>query len=121
LGVSDLIIGLTIIAAGTSLPELASSVAAVTKGQHDLALGNVIGSNLFNTLAVVGLAGTIHPMSVARDVLTRDVLVMSALTLSLFLIGWGFRRPGRINRFEGIVLMACYVAYVVYLVTGVTG
>jgi cation:H+ antiporter len=117
-GVSDLIIGLTIVAVGTSLPELASSVIAARKGEHDIALGNILGSNLFNTLAVVGIAGVIRPMSVAPEVLSRDILVMAALTLALFVIGWGVRGPGRINRLEGAALMACYVGYTVYLVVG---
>lgn len=115
-GVDDLIIGLTIVAIGTSLPELASSIIAARKGEHDLALGNVIGSNLFNTLAVVGIAGVIHPMHVGYEVLSRDVLVMIALTLSLFALGYGFRGTGRINRLEGSLLVSCYVAYIGYLV-----
>lgn len=115
-GISDLVIGLTIVAVGTSLPELASSIAAIRKNEHDIALGNVLGSNLFNTLAVVGIAGAIHPMAVGPEVLTRDVPVMAALTLSLFLVGYGFRGPGRINRIEGAALLACYVAYTTYLV-----
>ncbi len=116
-GVSDLIIGLTVVAIGTSLPELASSLVAVRKGEHDLALGNVIGSNLFNTLAVVGIAGAIHPLSVGPEVFSRDVMTMSALTLSLFVIGYGFRGAGRINRVEGALLLACYAAYTAYLVS----
>jgi cation:H+ antiporter len=115
-GVSDLIIGLTIVAVGTSLPELASSVIATRKGEHDIALGNVLGSNLFNTLAVVGIAGTIHPMRVGPEVFSRDIMVMAALTISLFIIGYGFRGPGRINRFEGMALLACYLGYTSYLV-----
>lgn len=120
-GVSDLIIGLTIVAVGTSLPELASSVIATRKGEHDIALGNVLGSNLFNTLAVVGLAGVIHPLAVGPEVLCRDMLVMAVLTLSLFIIGYGFRGPGRINRIEGAVLLACYIAYTGYLIITVFG
>ena len=119
LGVSDLIIGLTVVALGTSLPELASSIAAIRKGEHDIALGNILGSNLFNTLAVVGIAGAIHPLSVGPEVLHRDLLVMAALTLSLFIFGFGFRGPGRINRFEGLLLLLAYVAYTTYLVYGV--
>ncbi|HKK91713.1 MAG TPA: calcium/sodium antiporter, partial [Desulfobacteraceae bacterium] len=72
-GVSDMIIGLTIVAVGTSLPELASSVIAARKGEHDIALGNVLGSNLFNTLAVVGIAGSIHPFAVEPETLSRDM------------------------------------------------
>jgi cation:H+ antiporter len=116
-GVSDLIIGLTIVAVGTSLPELASSIIATRKGEHDIALGNVLGSNLFNTLAVVGIAGAIHPMTVGSEVFNRDIVVMAALTLSLFVIGYGFRGPGRINRIEGTLLLACYVGYTGYLIS----
>ncbi len=119
LGVSDLIIGLTIVAIGTSLPELASSIIAARKGEHDIALGNVIGSNLFNTLAVVGIAGAIHPMVVPPEVISRDVLVMGLLTLSLFVIGYGFRGPGRINRLEGLFLLTCYIGYTSYLISTV--
>lgn len=120
-GVSDLIIGLTIVAVGTSLPELASSVIAARKGEHDIALGNVIGSNLFNTLAVVGIAGLIHPMEVGPEVFSRDIMVMAALSASLFLIGYGFGGPGRINRLEGAALLACYIGYTTYLVSGIFG
>lgn len=119
LGVSDLIIGLTIVAVGTSLPELASSVIAARKGEHDIALGNIIGSNLFNTLAVVGIAGVIHPMAVGPEVLSRDVLVMMVLTVSLFVIGYGFKKPGRINRLEGALLLMAYLAYTAYLISTV--
>ncbi|MFL1455198.1 calcium/sodium antiporter [Marinobacter sp. GN3S48] len=120
-GVSDLIIGLTIVAVGTSLPELASSVIAARKGEHDLALGNILGSNLFNTLAVVGIAGMISPMPVADEVLVRDLPVMAGLTFALFVLGYGFRGPGRINRLEGILLMACFIGYTAYLVTTTFG
>lgn len=116
-GVSDLVIGLTIVAVGTSLPELASSVIATRKGEHDIALGNVLGSNLFNTLAVVGVAGAIHPMTVGPEVLNRDISTMTLLTVSLFLFGYGFRGPGRINRLEGATLLACYVGYTIYLLS----
>lgn len=120
-GVSDLIIGLTIVAVGTSLPELASSVIAARKGEHDIALGNIIGSNLFNTLAVVGIAGTIHPMPVGPEVRSRDLLVMAGLTVSLFVLGYGFRGPGRINRIEGGLLLAAYAAYTALLISTVYG
>jgi cation:H+ antiporter len=120
-GVSDLIVGLTIVAVGTSLPELASSIIAARRKEHDIAFGNVLGSNLFNTLAVVGIAGIIHPLAVEPEVLSRDILVMAVLTVSLFAIGYGFRGPGRINRIEGAVLLACYVGYTTYLVITVFG
>lgn len=120
-GVSDLIIGLTIVAVGTSLPELASSVIAIRKGDHDIALGNVIGSNLFNTLAVVGIAGSISPLAVGPEVFYRDIMVMAVLTISLFVIGYGFRGAGRINRIEGAILLASFVGYTSYLVMSVFG
>ena len=116
-GVSDLIIGLTVVAVGTSLPELASSLIAVRRKEHDIALGNILGSNLFNTLAVVGIAGVIQPMSVEPVFFSRDMLVTVVLTLSLFVFGYGFRGPGRINRVEGAVLLSCFVAYTAYLIT----
>ncbi len=115
-GVGDLLIGLTIVAVGTSLPEFASSVIAARKGEHDIALGNILGSNLFNTLAVVGIAGLISPMEVGLEILSRDILVMALLTISLFLFGFGFRGPGRINRAEGSLLLVVYVGYTAYLV-----
>lgn len=114
-GISDLIIGLTIVAIGTSLPELASSLAATRKGEHDIAFGNVVGSNLFNTLAVVGIAGAIQPMQVDPAALHRDALCMGLLTLSLFVFGSGLRGPGRITRVEGAVLLSAYVGYNAYL------
>nr|WP_206019091.1 calcium/sodium antiporter [Salinicola acroporae] len=120
-GVSDLVIGLTVVAIGTSLPELASSISAVRKNEHDLVIGNVVGSNLFNTLAVVGLAGVIHPIDVDPDVLIRDWPVMAALTLALLVFGIGIKGQGRINRLEGAVLLISFVAYTAWLVYGVIG
>lgn len=117
LGISDLIIGLTIVAVGTSLPELASSIIAAIKGEHDIALGNIIGSNLFNTLTVVGIAGSISPMSVSSEVLYRDMSVMAALTLLLLVFGLGKKGKARINRFEGSILVLSYIAYTAYLVS----
>jgi cation:H+ antiporter len=116
LGVSDLIIGLTIVALGTSLPELASSIAAVRKGEHDIAFGNVLGSNLFNTLAGVGIAGAIKPMTVDAGVLQRDWSLMMGLTLMLFVMGFGlWGRKGQITRANGVGLLVVYVAYMGYL------
>lgn len=122
LGVSDLIIGLTIVALGTSLPELAASIIAVKKGEHDIAIGNVVGSNMFNLLAVVGIAGVISPMtSLSADVLSRDWLVMMAMTLALLFMAYGFRRAGRINRFEGAGLLVAFCAYNTWLIFSVIG
>lgn len=112
-GVSDLVVGLTIVAVGTSLPELASSIAAARKNEVDLAVGNIIGSNLFNTLAVVGIAGAISPMHVGQEVFTRDMLVMSVLTLLLLIFGFG--KKGQINRFNGFVFLLSYIGYNFYL------
>ena len=120
-GVSDLIIGLTVVAIGTSLPELASSIIAARKGENDIALGNILGSNLFNTLAVVGIAGMISPMAVEPEVLTRDIAVMAGLTVLLFIFAYGFRGMGRINRIEGAALIACYIGYTTYLISSVFG
>lgn len=119
-GVSDLIIGLTVVAVGTSLPELASSISALRRREHDLVLGNVVGSNLFNTLGVVGLAGIIHPIDVGGEVLARDWPVMAAMTLlmGIFAIGWRGRQ-GRINRLEGSLLLLMFVSYTAYLVVNV--
>ena len=116
LGVSDVIVGLTVVAVGTSLPELASSVIAARKGEPDIALGNVLGSNLFNTLAVVGIAGAINPLGIGKEFFYRDILTMTLLTLSLFVFGFGFKRKGRINRVEGCVLLTSYVIYTAVLV-----
>ncbi len=119
-GVSETIIGLTIIAVGTSLPELASSVLAARRGRHELALGNVIGSNIFNLMMVTGLAGIIRPLKIEPLVLNRDVPSMAFVTVLLFLFAFGFRgRPGRINRVEGLVLIMTYILYsfLVFLLT----
>ena len=122
LGVSDLVIGLTVVAVGTSLPELASSLAAISKREHDIALGNIIGSNLFNMLAVVGVAGITRPIigaentEVMRTVLLRDYPVMAGVTLLLFLFcaKWGKERA-MIGRAKGIIFLVLYVGYIAML------
>jgi cation:H+ antiporter len=111
MGISDLVIGLTVVALGTSLPELAATVMSALKNEHDIALGNVIGSNIFNLLAVLGLPGLINPEAIDTEVLTRDFPVMVGLTLALFVMAYGFRGPGRINRFEGTLLLAGFCGY----------
>lgn len=111
LGVSDLVIGLTIVAVGTSMPELAASVVSAIKKESDIAIGNIIGSNLFNTLGVLAVPGLIHPAALPDNVIFRDYPVMLALTVLLFLMAYGFRHPGRINRVEGGVLLICFFAY----------
>lgn len=115
LGVSDLVIGLTVVAIGTSLPELATSFLAAYRGQRDIAVGNVVGSNLFNLMCVLGLTGIVSPdpVPVADASLRVDFPVMLAATVVLVPIIWkGFQ----IRRWEGLVLMAAYVAYVTFLI-----
>ena len=120
LGVSELLIGLTIVAAGTSLPELASAIASARKGQNDFVLGNIIGSNFFNTLAVVGLSGTICPFKdVSPHVLSRDLPVMVLLSLSIGFFGINYRKPsgaGRIARLEGAAWLLVFVGYAALLI-----
>ena len=111
--ISDLVIGLTVVAIGTSLPELAASISAVRKNEHELALGNVIGSNLFNATMVIGISRLISPAAVEADLLSRDLPVLGILTLALFMLCFGFKGPdsGRINRIEGILLLLAYICY----------
>lgn len=117
LGVSDVIIGFTIVAIGTSLPELISSLVAAMKGESDLAFGNIIGSNLFNTLAVISVSGLIKPLTVSHEILVRDVSAMCAITLILFFFGIGLKGEGRINRLEGFALLTFYLGYSGYLIS----
>jgi len=121
LGVSDLIIGLTIVAIGTSLPELAASVIAVRKGEHDIAIGNVVGSNIFNLLAVLGIAGVIAPVTnLDPGIMARDWPVMMALTFGLSVMVYGFKSmQGQLSRVKGVLLLLAYVAYNVWLVMSV--
>lgn len=116
-GISDLIIGLTIVALGTSLPELAASIIAAKKGEHDIAIGNVVGSNMFNILAVIGIATVINPMNnIPVEVLNRDWLIMLVLTIALFIMSYSFKKKeGSITRKEGFILLVSYVAYNSYL------
>lgn len=116
-GVSDLIIGLTIVALGTSLPELAASIIAARKGEHDIAIGNVVGSNMFNILAVIGIGVVISPMNIISfEVLQRDWITMLLLTIALLFMAYGFKnKEGEITRLEGFILVVCYVAYNTYL------
>ncbi len=127
MGVSDLVVGLTVVAVGTSLPELAATVASAIKGHHDIALGNIIGSNLFNLLAVMAMPALINPAMLEPSVFSRDYLSMTAITLLLAFIlyfhrmlsGVGkntanvatTRKMGRIGRTEGVLLLLGYIAY----------
>ena len=122
LGVSDLVIGLTIVAAGTSLPELASAVASARRGENEFVLGNIIGSNLFNTLAVVGLATVIQPLVPGADgptafspyILSRDLPFVGGLSLTILIFGLNWRRwrsPGVISRWKAALWLASFAAY----------
>jgi cation:H+ antiporter len=115
MGVSDLLIGLTVVALGTSLPELAATVISALRNEHDIAIGNVVGSNIFNLLAVLGLPGLIHPITIDPSVLTRDYPAMAGLTVLLFVMAYGFTGPGRLNRLEGALLLLAFGAYQVLL------
>ena len=116
LGVSNLIIGLTIVALGTSLPELAASLIAAKNGQHDIAIGNVVGSNMFNILAVAGIAGFISPMTdLNPGVLLRDWPMVMGLTVGLLALAYGFGKQGIISRLDGVLLLIAFIAYNVLL------
>jgi cation:H+ antiporter len=112
LGLSELIIGLTIVAVGTSLPELATSIAGVVKKQHSIAVGNVVGSNLMNFTAIIGIPSILMPMEVEGVVLFRDYPMVFLVSLALWPIFWSRRRgAGRVNRWEALLLLAAYVLY----------
>lgn len=110
-GISDLVIGLTIIAIGTSLPELAASIAGVLKGEDDLALGNIIGSNIFNLLAVLAMPGLIAPGVIDGNAANRDSWVMLGLTLLVFVFCFNLRGTRQINRYEAGIFLFIFVAY----------
>ena len=117
LGVSEIVIGITLVALGTSVPELAVSIVSAIKGEFGLAIGNVVGSNIFNLLAVVGVAATIQPSALAPSVLSLHIFVMSAFTLVLFAMTYEYDGQGRINRIEGAALLIAFIAYVTYVIT----
>jgi cation:H+ antiporter len=115
LGVSEVVIGLTIVAAGTSLPELAASAVAAYRGNDDIAIANVIGSNIFNVLGIVGVAALVRPLAVPAEIVARDNWWMIGLSVLLFPL---MRSRMRINRIEGSVLLAVFITYMVVLVRG---
>ena len=120
LGVSEMIIGLTIIAIGTSLPELAASIMSARKGQHGIALGNIIGSNIFNLLGVMAIPALISPVVIEADALWRDYGLMLLLTLFMLALGFKARRGGAITRVVGSLLLLIYVMYMLLLYTNAT-
>jgi cation:H+ antiporter len=115
LGISELVIGLTIIAIGTSLPELAASIAGAIKNEHDIAIGNIVGSNLFNTLGVLAIPGILAPEKLAEGIMERDVPVLFCLTIALFIMVYGIRGKGHINRIEGGLLVLAFCSYQVLI------
>jgi cation:H+ antiporter len=118
-GVPDLIIGLTLIALGTSLPELAVSVSSAIKKQHEMLLGNILGSNLFNTLAVLSLPGLIRPTEVDKAIMSRDYPVM--LLVALLIVVLAYRRKGeyRLGKVSGVILLVVLTLYLMMLVKDV--
>jgi cation:H+ antiporter len=116
LGVSEVVIGVTIVALGTSLPELAVSVASALKGEYGLAIGNIVGSNIFNLLAVIGAAATIAPAALAPSVLSLHIFVMVAFTLVLFAMTYDYDGKAELSRVEGIALLIAYLAYDGYVI-----
>lgn len=116
LGISEVVIGITLVAFGTSLPELAVSVVSVLKGEHGLAIGNIVGSNIFNMLAVIGVAAVIQPSPLAPSVLSLHMFVMVAFTLVLFAMTYDYDGKSELSRVEGFALFAAYAAYSSYVV-----
>ena len=110
-GISDLVIGLTVVAIGTSLPELAASLSSALKGQPDIAVGNVLGSNMFNLLPVLAIAGFIQPFTIDDAALERDFHIVAILTVVFLAMCLGRRGPGRVTRFEGSVLLFMFIGY----------
>jgi len=109
--VSEVVIGLTIVAFGTSLPELAAALTSALREEDDLAIGNIIGSNMFNILGVLGIAATIQPVAVDALMLRQDFPVMFLLTVLLFFMAYGIHGPGRISRKSGLLLLTIYFTY----------
>lgn len=116
LGVSEIVIGITIVALGTSLPELAVSLVSALKGEYGLAIGNIVGSNIFNLLAVIGIAATIQPATLAPSVLELHIFVMVAFTLVLFAMTYDYDGKARLSRIEGIALLIAYISYETYVI-----
>ncbi len=116
LGVSEVVIGITMVALGTSLPELAVSVVSVLKGEYGLAIGNIVGSNIFNLLAVIGIAAAIEPAALAPSVLSLHMFVMVAFTLVLFAMTYDYDGKSELSRLEGFALVLAFVAYDSYVI-----
>jgi cation:H+ antiporter len=114
LGVSEIVIGMTIVAVATSLPELAVSVVGAFRGEYAIAIGNIVGSNIFNLVGVLGLAVAVQPAALPPSVMSLHIFVMVAFTLVLFAMTYEYEGRGRITRFEGFALIGAYAAYLAY-------
>jgi len=115
-GVSEVVIGITLVAVATSLPELAVSLVSAIRGEYGLAIGNIVGSNIFNLLAVIGVAAVIQPAILPPSVLSLHIFVMVAFTLVLFAMTYEYDGRGTISRFEGFALVVAFLAYDAYVV-----
>jgi len=118
IGVSDVVIGVTLVALGTSLPELAVSIVSALKEEHGLAIGNIVGSNIFNLLAVIGVAAAIDPTTLEQSILALHVFVMVAFTLVLFAMTYDYDGKSELSRIEGVALFAAFIAYQFYVFAG---
>lgn len=116
LGVDESVVGLTVVAVGTSLPELAASLSAALKGHHDMALGNIVGSNLLNLLAVLAMPALIAPMDLTGLTVIRDYGTMAGLTVLLAIFAYTMQRKGKLARVEGGILLVAYAVYVTIVV-----
>jgi cation:H+ antiporter len=116
LGISEVVIGILVVALGTSLPELAVSLASALKGEYGLAIGNIVGSNIFNLLAVIGVAAAIEPSALAPTVLSLHIFVMVAFTLVLFAMTYEYNGNAELSRLEGLALLVAFIAYDSYVV-----
>jgi cation:H+ antiporter len=116
MGVSEVVIGILLVALGTSLPELAVSLVSALKGEYGLAIGNIVGSNIFNLLAVVGVAVTIAPSALEPSVLSLHIFVMVAFTLVLFAMTYDYDGKSELSRIEGLALLTAFLAYDSYVV-----
>ena len=115
LGISETIIGITLVAIGTSLPELSVSITSALKGEYGLAVGNIIGSNIFNLLAVIGIATAISPVKLPENILSVHYLIMLSLTLLIFIVT--FRKNKVIKKYEGFTLLVIFCTYIVYVIS----
>ena len=116
IGVSEVVIGILVVALGTSLPELAVSLASALKGEYGLAIGNIVGSNIFNLLAVIGVAATIEPTALPPTVLSLHIFVMVAFTLVLFAMTYDYNDHSDLSRLEGLALLGAFIAYDSYVI-----